>query len=251
MGAGLSGLACGYELQSVGHDVTILEARRRIGGRVFSANSRNGNEFVKGRNVEFGAELIGSNHPAWVSYAERFDLSFLDVTEDVQAELPVVIGGKRLTAGDARQLWSDLETALTSMNKLAEPVPEDEPWMAPDAQRLDNTSIQKWIDEMNAPDIVKRAVWINQVADNGQDPKRQSLLGQLAAVKGGGLERYWTESEVYRCKGGNDLLAQKLAGALAQSGFSTRGQSGRSGGEMPWWSSSPPTVRRLSATMWS
>src|SRR5918997_856734 len=28
---------------------------------------------------------------------------------------------------------------------------------------------------------------------------------------GGGLEKYWTESEVYRCRGGNQRLARRLA----------------------------------------
>ena len=34
IGAGMSGLVAGYELARAGHDVTILEARDRIGGRV-------------------------------------------------------------------------------------------------------------------------------------------------------------------------------------------------------------------------
>ena len=33
-------------------------------------------------------------------------------------------------------------------------------------------------------------------------------------VKGGGLEKYWTESEVYRCQGGNQQLARKLVEAI-------------------------------------
>ncbi len=34
IGAGLAGLAAGYELLQAGHDVTIVEARERPGGRV-------------------------------------------------------------------------------------------------------------------------------------------------------------------------------------------------------------------------
>src|SRR5439155_5069394 len=34
LGAGLAGLVAGYELTQAGHDVTILEARARPGGRV-------------------------------------------------------------------------------------------------------------------------------------------------------------------------------------------------------------------------
>ena len=52
------------------------------------------------------------------------------------------------------------------------------------------------------------------VADMGPSADDQSYLGLLAQVKGGGLSRYWTESEVYVCKGGNQQLARKLAEAI-------------------------------------
>ncbi len=33
-------------------------------------------------------------------------------------------------------------------------------------------------------------------------------------VKGGGVEKYWTDSEVYRCARGNQTLARKLLAAI-------------------------------------
>lgn len=222
VGAGFAGLAAAYELKSAGYDVTVIEARNRVGGRVLSANAQNGREFVPGRNVEFGAELIGSNHLAWVGYAQRFGLEMLDVTEDAEADAPVVIGDKLLTGEESAKLWEELEAALGGMNALAEPVLEDEPWKTPDAAKLDNTSIQKWIDSLEVSPLVKRAMWINQVSDNGQEASRQSLLGQLTSVKGGGLEKYWTDSEVYRCKGGNDLLSTKLAEQIGMDRIVTK-----------------------------
>jgi len=222
IGAGFAGLACAHELLAAGYEVTVLEARNRIGGRVLSANAGNGREFVKGRNVEFGAELIGSNHPAWVNLAQQFQLEFIDVTSDPQAERSVVIDGRKLSGDEAASLWKDLETALNQLNRLAAPVVEDEPWKSPDAEKLDRMSVQDWIDRLDASPLVKRAVWINQTSDNGQDTRRQSLLGQLTAVKGGGLEKYWTDSEVYRCRGGNDLLATKLAAAVGNERLVTR-----------------------------
>jgi monoamine oxidase len=222
IGAGFSGLACAFELKASGYDVTLLEARERVGGRVLSFNAANKNEYIKGRNIEGGAELIGSNHPAWVNYAEKFKLEWLDVTEDEgECEYPVIIDGKPLSGDEGATLWEELETALNQMNALAEPLDPDAPWTAADAAKLDKTSTMDWINSLEVSAAVKRAMWINQTSDNGQDAGKQSLLGQLAAVKGGLLEKYWTDSEVYRCKGGNDALSRLLADGIGRDRITT------------------------------
>ena len=76
IGAGFAGLAAAHELLSAGYQVTVLEARDRVSGRVVSFN-----DFVPGRWVEGGGELIGSNHPTWVAYAKKFGLHFNDIPE--------------------------------------------------------------------------------------------------------------------------------------------------------------------------
>lgn len=223
IGAGFAGLACAYELKQAGYDVTVLEARNRVGGRVFSFNAANKTEYIKGRNIEGGGELIGSNHTVWVNYAAKFGLEWLNVTEDEgDAVFPVIIDGKTLGAEEAAKLWEDMEAGLNHMNELAAGVPEDEPWNAPDAQKLDGTSTAAWIKSLDLPELVKKAMIINQFSDNGQAAEKQSLLGQLAAVKGGGLEKFWTDSEVYRCKGGNDQLARKLAAEIGPDRIVTK-----------------------------
>src|SRR5688572_16647514 len=116
IGAGFSGLACAYELLSAGYDVTVLDARSRVGGRVLSFN-----DFVTGKVVEGGGELIGSNHPTWVAYARKFGLSFLDVTESQTLEAPLILDGKRLSEKESEALWEEMEAAYKTMNVAAAP----------------------------------------------------------------------------------------------------------------------------------
>ena len=71
IGAGLSGLVAGYELSTLGHNVTILEARDRVGGRVFTIRD----PFLDGQYVEAGAARIRPSHNLTLSYAERFGLT--------------------------------------------------------------------------------------------------------------------------------------------------------------------------------
>ena len=206
IGAGFAGLACAYELLAAGYDVTVLEARERLGGRVLSFS-----DLVPGKNVEGGGELIGSNHPTWVNYAEQFGLEFLDVTESEDAA-PIYIDGKRLSEEEEEKLWEEMDQVLQRMNADAQNIDPEQPWLSPNAAELDRKNGKEWIDaQKDVSELCRTGMWIQQAADNGQEPAKQSYLGNLAQIKGGGVDKYWTESEVYRCKGGNQQLAFKLA----------------------------------------
>lgn len=205
IGAGFSGLAAAYELVAAGYDVTVVEARNRVGGRVISFN-----DFVPGKHVEGGGELIGSNHPTWVAYKERFKLEFLDVTEEEDFEFPIVLDGKRLASAESEKLWEEMDAAFNLMNADATAVDADQPWRTRDAERLDKRTLANWIRAQNISPLCKAGIEAQLVADNGVRAEWQSYLGNLAMVKGGGLEKYWSDSEVFRCKGGNQLLATKL-----------------------------------------
>lgn len=216
VGAGFSGLAAAYELTRAGYDVTVVEARNRVGGRVISFS-----DIVPGKNVEGGGELIGSNHPAWVGYAKQFKLDFLDVGEE-DLEFPIVLNGKRLTGDESEALWEEMEKAFATIYADAGKVDADRPWTAQDAAALDRRTLASWIDGIDASPLCRTALHTMMTADNGVVTDWQSYLGNLAMIKGGGLEKYWTDSEVYRCRGGNQQLATKFVAAIGPAKVLTR-----------------------------
>src|SRR5689334_3925114 len=58
VGAGLAGLTAAYELGRAGFDVTVLEARDRIGGRVYTIRD----PFRSGQHAEAGGEYVDVVH---------------------------------------------------------------------------------------------------------------------------------------------------------------------------------------------
>jgi monoamine oxidase len=70
LGAGMAGLVAAYELTQLGHDVTVLEARTRPGGRVHTLRE----PFSDGLYAEEGAARIPDNHNLTLKYVKQFEL---------------------------------------------------------------------------------------------------------------------------------------------------------------------------------
>jgi monoamine oxidase len=70
IGAGLAGLSASFELTQAGHDVTILEAQTRPGGRAWSIRQ----PFSDNLYAEAGATTIVDTNDLTLKYASLFGL---------------------------------------------------------------------------------------------------------------------------------------------------------------------------------
>jgi hypothetical protein len=161
VGAGFAGLAAAYELFHCGYDVIIFEARKRLGGRVFSLN-----DLVSDKNVEGGGELIGSNHPTWVAYRKNFSLEFLNVNDGRNA--PIVLRGKQLTEKESKDLSLEMDRAIDAINADARKIHDPfQPWAEPDAPGFDSVSLASQIQKLQVSKNCKLALAAQLSNDNG------------------------------------------------------------------------------------
>ncbi len=105
LGAGMAGLVAAYELSKLGHDVTVLEARARPGGRVHTLRE----PFSDGLFAEAGAARIPNTHELTLKYVKTFDLP-------LEPFYPNQLKALRFDRGDREEVPIDGFTAAMTVN---------------------------------------------------------------------------------------------------------------------------------------
>ncbi len=212
-GAGLAGLCVARELQRHGHDVLVLEAADRIGGRLERRRTA-------GADLDVGGAYIGRRHTAVRELAARHDVPLRET--DAPGAGLFDFGGRTVRTDGSLAPYSALAlgTALDRVEELAERISPHHPGLSPDAARLDSLSVSDWArEEFDHPD--SRAL-LGQIVREllAAEPTDVSLLHFLFYTRSGGGLPYLTAfkggAQEFRLRGGTWALAERIAASLVR-----------------------------------
>lgn len=215
VGAGLAGLTVALDLRRTGWDVVVLEARRRVGGRVLTERGR----FRAGQHAELGGESIDDNHHAIRALVAEYGLHTAARPPGRDERATVYRHGRRggaaaYVARRGGRVLEDYDRYYASIDRLGALVADPaRPESTPHAARYDGRSLA---DHLDALRLVPEARWLverEETAEYAIDPRSLSLLFvmQQAAVVADVPD---SAVETMRIAEGNDALPAAMAAAL-------------------------------------
>lgn len=205
IGAGLAGLVAADRLRARGYDVIVLEARRRVGGRVQTVR-------LGDLHAEAGGEFIDRGHAQMRALVDRLGLSLEAVTPRAYRSLDsyVLFEGERYDIdGFESRAGSGYERFWRRVETIAEDIDPRSP--LDDRPQLDQRSAADLIDEI-APDRISRFLIETEIRSGfAVEPRDLSLLMLAADEATPGTE---AGEEVFRVGGGAQRIADRLRSRL-------------------------------------
>ncbi len=192
IGAGFAGLAAAYRLKQKGCEVTLLESRNRIGGRVFSHLLDKDEDLV----IELGAEWVGASHERMIALCKDFGLELMNN----QFDSHLTFAGQYYPKGgwDYSNEWK---------TKFAKIIGDYGNYTLEDKQKLDKMD---WWRFLTNKGISERDLQIRELLDStdfGESIRHVSAYAALAEY----AESSERNEMDFKIKGGNSRLSDKFA----------------------------------------
>lgn len=223
IGAGLAGLSAAWELNQAGHQVTVLEARTRAGGRVLTLRE----PFADGMYAEAGALFLPDNHAFTMKYARLFELPLVSIPPRAFAEL-FYVRDKRIIPREGQPedwpldltpeekrlghhgMWrkyvGEFLDRMSQTSDLASPT-----WPPDDLKPFDQMTFAEFLRKQGASEGAIALLRLGYFDLWGDGVEASSALGILrdSALR-------LAEKKVYSIRGGNDQLPKAFASRLAE-----------------------------------
>ncbi|HET9728547.1 MAG TPA: FAD-dependent oxidoreductase [Acidimicrobiia bacterium] len=219
IGAGYAGLTAARRLRQHGRAVAVLEARDRVGGRIWT------DQLADGTPVDRGGAWLAPRHDAIFALAREVGVDTYK-TWVRGAHLLIDHGRIRRYHGLIPKISPRAigGIALTQfrVDRLARQVPRDAPWDAPRAAEWDQRTVADWVERAPIPNGIGRELF--EMAVRGlmtADLREVSLLHLLLLVHAhGGIEKLFSikgGAQENMVHGGAGAIAQRIAADLGDA----------------------------------
>ncbi|QMW02114.1 flavin monoamine oxidase family protein [Spirosoma foliorum] len=216
IGAGYAGLTAMHELKKAGKNVLLLEARERVGGRVWTKR------FDDGSYVDLGGAWVGPTQDRLYALTNEFGVDTFktyDEGKSTQFFRGQVKRYKGLIPPLPVGALLSLDAAIKKMNKLSKTVNLAEPWATPKASKWDSMTLATWMNQQMSFDVARQFFKIAAEAIWAADPAEISMLHALFYTKSGRdldtLMNIKNGAQEERFVGGAQTIANRMAATFS------------------------------------
>ncbi|MBK9033243.1 MAG: flavin monoamine oxidase family protein [Myxococcales bacterium] len=215
IGAGFAGLSAARALARAGRAAVVLEARDRVGGRVYTERP------AGGPWVDLGGQWVGPTQDHLLGLLREQGAATFP-TWTTGDNLVVVEGRARRYRGTIPRLGLrsliDVGLAQWRLERMARQVPLDAPWRAKRAAAWDATTLGAWLDQHLSTKVARDLLGAGLESVFAASPRDLSLLHALFYIHSGkDLDTLFGTTDgaqATRVDGGMQPVAERLAVGL-------------------------------------